>query len=66
VKPEGQNSIIVMLAMVLVSTGIYLLAGLAATWVWGVVAHEVAKDARLVRELHARLCKLCGEVSDAH
>ncbi|RTV09119.1 hypothetical protein DY981_23270 [Pseudomonas aeruginosa] len=39
-----------------------MLTGLAATWVWEVVAHEVAKDARLIRELHARLCKPSGEV----
>lgn len=57
---------IVMLAMVLVSTGIYLLAGLAATWVLRAVAHEAAKDARLIRELHARLRKSNGVRRDAY
>lgn len=43
------------LQLVLISTGVFVLTGLAATWVWKVVAHEVANDARLIRELHARL-----------
>jgi len=54
------------LQLVLISTGVFVLTGLAATWVWGVVAHEVAKDTRLIRELHARLRKTSGEVRDAH
>jgi len=54
------------LQLVLISTGVFVLTGLAATWVWGVVAQEVAKDARLIRELHARLRKPSGEVRDAH
>jgi hypothetical protein len=54
------------LLLVLISTGVFVLTGLAATWVWGVVAQEVAKDVRLIRELHARLRKPSGEVRDAH
>lgn len=54
------------LQLALISTGVLVLTGLAATWVWRVVAHEVAKDVRLIRELHARLRKPSDEVRDAH
>ncbi len=54
------------LQLVLISTGVFVLTGLAAMWVWRVVAHEVAKDAGLIRELHARLRKPSGEIRDAH
>ncbi|WP_312912934.1 hypothetical protein [Stutzerimonas nitrititolerans] len=48
------------LQLVLISTGVFVLTGLAATWVWKMVAHEVANDARLIRVLHARLRRIEG------
>ncbi|WP_312974789.1 hypothetical protein [Stutzerimonas nitrititolerans] len=53
------------LQLVLISTGVFVLTGLAAAWVWRVVAHEVANDARLIRELHARLRRIEGVLADA-
>lgn len=44
-----------MLAMVLVSTGIFVLTGMAAVWVYGVLAKEIANNVRLIRGLHLRL-----------
>lgn len=54
------------LQMVLISTGIFVLTGFAAMWVWRVVAHEAANDVRLIRELHARLHKSSEVARDAH
>ncbi|GEM_PF-1074703 len=49
------------LQLMLISTGVFCADRSSGDVGMGVVAHEVAKDARLIRELHARLCKPSGE-----
>lgn len=53
-----------MLAMVLVSTKIFVLTGMAAVWVYGVLAKEIANDVRRIRGLHLRLRRTEGGYAD--